>query len=135
MILPTSEIAAKTAQEKADLVKTGAKRMKESRYEAAIALALLARSNGFLELGCESIDEFAATKSGLEPGDWTQMLSVGRRALQFPEVDVAFRSGELNWSKIRALVPVLRHENVTEWTLEGEQDDLQPARACGQPGP
>src|SRR5688500_8838906 len=115
MILETAEIAAKSAQEKADLVKTGARRMQESRYEVAIALALLARCNGYLQLGCKSIGEFAETKAGLEYRDWTQMLSVGRRALQFPEVDVAFRSGALNWSKLRALVPVLTKENVTEW--------------------
>jgi 5-methylcytosine-specific restriction endonuclease McrA len=115
MILETAEIATKSAQEKADLVKESAGRMKESRYEAAIALALLARSSGYLELGCKTIEEFAAKKARLEQGDWTQMLSVGRRAVQFPEVDVAFRSGALNWSKIRALVPVIKKENVTEW--------------------
>src|SRR5688572_30811489 len=99
MILETAEIAAKSAQEKAALIKERSRRMQESRYEVAIALALLARCNGYLQLGCKTIGEFAETKAGLEYRDWTQMLSVGRRALQFPEVDVAFRSGALNWSR------------------------------------
>ena len=133
MILPTAEIAAKTAQEKADLVKTGAKRMTESRYEVAIALALLGRSNGYLELGFETIEEFAAKEAGLEPGDWTQMLSVGRRALQFPEVDVAYRAGKLNWSKVRCLVPVLTKENVAEWIGKaGRMTSNQLERAVSQ---
>src|SRR5687768_13846143 len=53
MILPTSEIAARSAQEKAKLIVEGGARMKASRYQTAIALALLARSNGFLEFGCK----------------------------------------------------------------------------------
>src|SRR5688572_30748631 len=121
MILATSEIAAKSAQGKAELIAVNARRMKESRYEAAIAIALLERSSGFLELGCKSIDEFGAKMSGLEHRDWIQLLSVGRRAVRFPEVDAAFRAGHLNWSKIRALVPVLTRENVEEWIAKARR--------------
>ena len=46
MILPTAEIAAMTAQEQADLVETRGTQHKESRYETALGLALLKRSNG-----------------------------------------------------------------------------------------
>jgi len=107
--------------------------MQESRYEAAIALALMARCNGYLQLGCKTIGEFAETKAGLEYRDWTQMLSVGRRALQFPEVDAAFRSGALNWSKLRALVPVLTKENVTEWIRKASKmTSNQVERAVSQ---
>src|SRR5688572_29492762 len=107
--------------------------MQESRYEVAIALALLARCNGYLQLCCKTIGEFAETKAGLEYRDWTQMLSVGRRALQFPEVDVAFRSGALNWSKLRALVPVLTKENVTEWIRKASKmTSNQVERAVSQ---
>ncbi len=118
MILPTLEIAAKSTQEKADLIVERAKGMQESRYEAVIALSLLGRSNGYLELACKIIGEFAEKKAKLEYRDWTRMLSVGRRALEFPELDVAFRDGRLNWSKIRALLPVLTRENVTEWIVK-----------------
>ena len=56
MILSTSEIAGMTAQEEADLVEKRSAQMKESRYEAAISLALLKRSNEYAELGFRSAD-------------------------------------------------------------------------------
>src|SRR5512134_749736 len=115
MILPTSEIAGMTAQEQADLVEKRGAQMKESRYEAAISLALLKRSNGYAGLGFQSAEHLAEQKGRLEPRDWSQMLSVGGRALDHPELDAAFRDGRLNWSKIRALVTILTKENVAEW--------------------
>ena len=88
--------------------------MKESRYETAIFLALLKRSNGYARLGFQSAEHLAAEKGRLEPRDWSQMLSVGGRALDYPEIDVAFRDGRLNWSKIRAMIPHADRENVEE---------------------
>src|SRR5688572_20312109 len=114
MILPTSEIAGMSAQGKADLVEKRGTQMKESRYEAAISLALLKRSNQYAELGFQSAEHLASVKGRLEPRDWSQMLSVGTRALDFPELDAAFRDGRLNWSKIRALIPHADRENVKE---------------------
>ncbi len=105
MILPTAEIAAMTAQEQADLVEKRGAQHKESRYETALALASLKRSNGYIELKFQSVGELAEKKGRLEYRDWTQMLSVGTRALAFPELDVAYRDGRLNWSKIRAMAP------------------------------
>src|SRR5687768_16485485 len=115
MMLGTSEIVGMTVPAKADLFATGARQMIERRYEATIALASLARSNGYLEAGFKSVEELAAKTSDLEPREVSEMLWVGRKLLDFPEMDEAFRDGRLNWTKVKTLVPHIKKDNAAEW--------------------
>jgi hypothetical protein len=114
MILPTSEITAMAPAAKADLVAKSVPQLKKMRLETAIALASLQRANEYAGLGFKSAGHLASAK-GHEYRDWSLMLAIGRRALDYPEIDQAFRDGRLNWSKVRALLPVLQRENVKEW--------------------
>ena len=132
MILPTLEIAAMAAGAKADLVEKNTTELKERRYETAVTLALLKRANEYVELGFRSAEQLASAK-GLEPRDWSLMLAIGKRVLDLPELDAGFRDGSLNWSKIRALLPVVNRENVEEWvdlarTLTSNQVEREVSR-------
>jgi hypothetical protein len=114
-MLGTSKIIGMTGSEKADLFAKGARAMDEGRYVATLALASLARSQACRDLGYANLHALAAARTSLQPWEVTQMLWVGKKLLDHPELDEAFRNGTLSWAKVKALVPHVSNENVTEW--------------------
>ena len=114
-MLEISDLVAMTAAKKADLFEAAARRMTEDRYDATIILASLQRSNGYLDLHCKTVEELAWKRSKLPHRDVIDMLRVGRKLLDIPELDQAFKDGRLCWSKVRALVPLITKENAAEW--------------------
>ena len=50
----------------------------------------------------------------------TQLLWVGRALLDRPELDAAFRTGVLSWSKVKALVAHVTPENVERWIKKAQ---------------
>ena len=64
------------------------------------------------------MERLTAGMTILSPRDVIEMLSVGRRLLDDPELDLAYRKGDLSWyrgSKVRALPPHLDASNVAKW--------------------
>ena len=110
-MLETSKILAMTAAEKATLVANGAKQMTEGRYAAAIALASLERSMGYLKLGFKTVKDLAKEMGELDDRDATDLLWVGRKLLSVPQLNEAFRDGLLSWSQVKTLVPHIQVEN------------------------
>ena len=110
-----SDIEGMTAAEKADLFAAGARKLVEGRYQATITLAELRRSNGYLDLKCRTVEELAAKWSKLGPREVSEMLWAGRKLLEIPELNQAFKDQRLCWSKLKALVPPITKENAAEW--------------------
>src|SRR4029453_15070865 len=128
-MLESSDLVAMTAAKKADLFEAAARRMTEGRYDATIALASLQRSNGYLDLGCKTVEELAWKGGKLPYPGVIDMLRVGRKLLEIRELDLAFKDGRLCWSKVRALVPLITPANAAEWIWGGRGRPLNPPRA------
>ena len=88
-MLETSKILAMTAAEKAELFANGARQMTEGRYAAAVALASLERTNGYLKLGFETVEDLGSKKGKLDRRDVTDILWVGRKLLDVPQLEKA----------------------------------------------
>ena len=114
-MLEISDLVAMTAAKKADLFEAAARQMTEGRYDATITLASLQRSNGYLDLNCKTVEELAWKRGKLPYRDVIDMVRVGRKLLEIPELDLAFKDGRLCWSKVRALVPLITRANAAEW--------------------
>jgi hypothetical protein len=89
MTVGAADILREKARDKANRFAKEARQMVEGRCAATIALAELERSKGYLDLGFESVRELAAALSELDARDVSEMLWVGRKLLDIPELEKA----------------------------------------------
>ena len=83
--------------------------------EAAYYLAAIAESRAFESFGCSSIQQFGARVADYTGHMVYDLLRIGRLLRDCPDLDAAFRSGRLSWSKVRTLAPVVTNETAAGW--------------------
>ena len=106
-----AEVQALGAVEQVDLFQRAHRRAVWSRYAEVVALTTIDASRAYESFGCSSILQFGAKVADYTDHMVWDMLRVGRALRNYPELDEAFRSERLSWSKVRALVPVVTNEN------------------------
>jgi hypothetical protein len=126
---PEVVIGTQISNEKArELFVAGTLKEVTGRYEAIAGLMALAANAGYREFGYSSLEQFVRVEAGLSQRDLRDRLRVGRKLIEVPELDRAFRAGALSWSKVRALVPVIHGDNFRAWITRAMRvsvNDLQ----------
>lgn len=110
-----TEVQALGAAQQVDLFRRSHRRAVWSRYAEVVALTAIDASRAYESHGCSSIQQFGAKFADYSKRKVRDLLRVGRKLRGCPELDAAFRSERLSWSRVRALVPVVTHENSTRW--------------------
>jgi len=122
MLLEISEILKMSAEQKKDVFVRGIKRATEGRYEAIIALTSLHTSGEYQQLDCSSVQMLAAEQTtDLTEREVRDMISIGTKLVEIPELDQSFRDGVLSWSKVRALIPVVTRDNFRHWIAKAKR--------------
>ena len=57
----------------------------------------------------------------MEDREVRDLLRIGKALRHVPALDEAFRQGVLCWSKVRALVPVIKPENAASWIAKAQR--------------
>jgi hypothetical protein len=75
-------------------------------------LAEVNRDRAYLELGCKSLAQYAKAALGPYAGYADELLRIGEKLVDLPEVDRALLDGELTWEQVVVLtrVAVPKHE-------------------------
>jgi hypothetical protein len=89
-------------------------RQRHSELEIAMLLAEMEDTLGYRELGFARLADYAATL-GLAPRKAGDRVRVARRLDQLPEMRARLTSGELDWSRARALVAVVTPQTEAAW--------------------
>src|SRR4029450_12727418 len=93
--------------EQVDLFQRAHRRAVSGRYAEVVSLTAIEASRAYESFGCSSIQQFGARVAAYTEHQVWDLLRVGRALRDCPELDAAFRSERLSWSKVRALVPVV----------------------------
>jgi len=115
-----AEVLALGAAEQVELFHRAHRRSVSGRYEEVVTLTVIEESRAYEAAGCSSIQQFGARVADYHEHQVSDMLRVGRTLKECPELDAAFRSGRLSWSKVRTLNPVVTRENAAEWIKTAE---------------
>ena len=115
------QVAELSAEQGRSLFRDGLRKAGAGRYEAVVALTSLERTGRWRELGYSSLLQLASREGDLSRREARELLRVGRTLLAIPALDEAFRSERLSWSKVRALVPVVKPENAAHWIRRAQQ--------------
>src|SRR5262245_28058880 len=110
-----AEILGLAAAEQVELFRRAHRRAVSGRYAEIVTLTAIEESRAYEAAGCSSAQQFAARVGDYTGRDVREALRMGRTLRQCPELDAAFRSGRLTWSKVRTLVPVVTSENAVKW--------------------
>jgi hypothetical protein len=115
-----AEVLVLSAAELVKLFRREHRRAVSSRYAEVVALTAIDQSRAYEAAGCSSTQQFAAKVADYTEREVRDMLRVGRALQGCPELDAAFRSGRLSWSKVRALAPVVTNETAAKWIEKAE---------------
>ena len=137
-----AEVQALGAGEQVDLFQRAHRHAVWSRYAEVVALTAIDASRAYESFGCSSILQFGAKVADYTDHMVWDMLRIGRALRDCPELDAAFRSERLSWSKVRALVPVVTNENAAKWidqasrasTAQLERTVAKQREPTGRPG-
>jgi hypothetical protein len=115
-----AEVLVLSAAELVKLFRREHRRAVSSRYAEGVALTAIDQSRAYEAAGCSSTQQFAAQVADYTEREVRDMLRVGRALQGCPELDAAFRSGRLSWSKVRALAPVVTNATAAKWIEKAE---------------
>ena len=110
-----AEVLALSAAEQVDWFRRAHHQAVSGRYGEVVALTAIDESRAYESMGCSSIQQFGARVAEWSPRQVRDRLRIGRTLRQCPELDAAFRSGRLSWSKVRTLIPVVTRETQGGW--------------------
>src|SRR5678816_4901308 len=110
-----AEVLGLAAAEQVELFRRAHRCAVSGRYAEIVTLTAIDESRAYEAAGCSSIQQFAARVGDYTDRDVRDLLHMGRTLRQCPELDAAFRSGRLTWSKVRTLLPVVTNENAAKW--------------------
>jgi hypothetical protein len=82
-------------------------------YRAMKLLAEFDRRSGWQDTGFSSTAEWLAWRIGIKPGGARERLRTALALEQLPETSEAMKSGELSYTKVRAITRVARPDNET----------------------
>src|SRR4029453_4817560 len=135
-----AEVLALGAAEQVDLFQRAHRRAVSGRYAEVVSLTAIEESRAYESFGCSSILQFGARVADYTAHQVWDLLRVGRALRDCPDLDAAFRSERLSWSKVRALVPVVTNENAAQWIDQASRASTArlergaAGRRAGQPG-
>ena len=69
----------------------------------------------YLQFGHASAVDYARERLGFEDRKTWSLLFVAERCKTLPQIDLAFRKGELPWTKVREIVKVATPETERDW--------------------
>jgi hypothetical protein len=72
-------------------------------------------------LGFRTARAYAESRLEMAPRRANELIQVGGMLCDLGDVDAAFRAGRLSWSKVVALLPVVRVSNQDVWIARAEQ--------------
>lgn len=70
---------------------------------------------GYLHFEFTSLHDYAIRRLKLSEATTSNLITVARKAVEFPELKSAIEQGTLSVSKARKITPVLTQENKAEW--------------------
>ena len=86
-----------------------------SRRAVAFFLVEMHRRKQYQVLGYSSAVHYAVKALDLTKRQARELLRVGMRLEELPEIDRAFSHGEISWTKVREITRVARPENEEAW--------------------
>ena len=92
----------------------------DRRVEAALSFYLreVEDRNLYLQFGHASTVDYARERLGFEDKKTRTLLYVAERCKSLPEITLAFRKGDIPWTKAREIVKVANPETENEWLLK-----------------
>ncbi len=114
-----------------------------SRYESVCRLRLgrlaahLLDARGYHDLGFARLADYAIERLGLSGRELQSVARVWRAVDAIPRLAEAYRSGRVNWTKLRMLCEVVSEETVDDWITRAEAMSTRElaAHIKDSPGP
>ena len=88
---------------------------RDAEHRLAHLLARLDVEKGWREFGHASLGEYARVQHGLEPRKARALAQIGRALPDLPLLDAAMAAGDVPYTKIRELLPVVVPETEALW--------------------
>ena len=111
--------------------------LSRAERDLALLLAELVDTKHFLDLGYANVGQYAQAKLQLEPRKTRGLVRIGRALPDLPELDQAFASGALCWTKARELSTVIAPQTEAEWVglaCRSTSRELERVVAAHRPG-
>jgi hypothetical protein len=133
----TSSGALETALQLDRRIKATVARGRMAEAETAAILRELKRRRLYRELGYPRIQDYAEGELDISPSKAKDLIEIASRVVSLPLTRDLFETGELPWTKARAVVRVATPETEEEWlrkarTLSNRALEAEVARAKGQ---
>ena len=88
---------------------------RDAEHRLAHLLARLDVEKGWRDFGHASLGEYARVQHGLEPRKARALAQIGRALPDLPLLDAAMAAGEVPYTKVRELLPVVVPETEAVW--------------------
>lgn len=113
------------------------RRLTRAKHELCCLLRVIDQRATWRSRGCASLVEYAERELDLHPRLVTELVRLGRRLEDLPELHQAFATGELSWTKVRELARVATRHSEDAWLERAMQltsRELEREVAICEPG-
>jgi len=114
-----------------------ARGMRQAEAELAFALREMADKALYRMLGFSRLGDYAEARLDMPAGKARELAELARRLTELPEVERAFRQGDLSWTKARQVARVATREDEDAWVgrakeMTNRELEGEVARARGE---